>query len=408
MGEEWLLEPRRVGDHPGLWSPGIKLGVRRGSFFHRTECFGPVLGLMRAGDLDEAIDLANDTPFGLTSGIQSLDDREIDRWLDRIEAGNLYVNRHTTGAIVSRQPFGGWKASSVGPGAKAGGPNYTLQLARWRQVELPGTGAEPSPEVSLLLERCLAMAADERERTLLRVSAASYAHAWQNHFGTPHETSRLLGERNVFRYRRCRHVLVRGEVASSEGRSALCQVLLAACTCGVPVTISLSSGEGLTGSLSRREGLTGSLSRREGLTGSLLQREGVTGSLSRGEAWAWLVEHAGVSVFVDSEEDLIRRLRTADGVDQSRAAGGADRSRTLDGVERLHAGDVVDRLRALEPTSAGVRTAAHEAGMAVIDAPVLATGRLELRWYVREQTISRVTHRYGNVIGLPRPDATAT
>ena len=54
-GEEWLLEPRQAVDNPQLWSPGIKLGVRPGSFFHRTECFGPVLGLMRAEDLDEAI-----------------------------------------------------------------------------------------------------------------------------------------------------------------------------------------------------------------------------------------------------------------------------------------------------------------------------------------------------------------
>ncbi len=95
---------------------------------------------MRAEDLDEAIDLANDTPFGLTSGLQSLDDREVERWLERIEAGNLYVNRHITGAIVGRQPFGGWKGSSVGPGAKAGGPNYVLQLARWSQVGPPGHG----------------------------------------------------------------------------------------------------------------------------------------------------------------------------------------------------------------------------------------------------------------------------
>ena len=76
-GEEWLLEPRQVGANPRLWSPGIKLGVRPGSFFHRTECFGPVLGVMRAADLDEAIDLANDTPFGLTSGLHSLDAREV-------------------------------------------------------------------------------------------------------------------------------------------------------------------------------------------------------------------------------------------------------------------------------------------------------------------------------------------
>src|SRR5512143_469267 len=105
-GEEWLLEPRAVVGEAPLWSPGIKLGVRRGSFFHLTECFGPVLGLMRAEDLDEAIALVNEVPFGLTSRIQSLDDREIARWQDRVEAGNLYINRHITGAIVARQPFG--------------------------------------------------------------------------------------------------------------------------------------------------------------------------------------------------------------------------------------------------------------------------------------------------------------
>jgi RHH-type proline utilization regulon transcriptional repressor/proline dehydrogenase/delta 1-pyrroline-5-carboxylate dehydrogenase len=330
-GEEWLLEARRVGGHPCLWSPGIKVGVRRGSFFHRTECFGPVLGLMRAHDLDEAIDLANDTPFGLTSGIQSLDEREIDRWLDRIEAGNLYVNRHTTGAIVGRQPFGGWKGSSVGPGAKAGGPNYVFQLARWRQAALPAPGAACPQEVSTLLEHCLAEVADERERALLKAAAGSYAQAWQTHFARPHETTRRLGEQNVFRYRPCRRVLVRGDGASPAGRLALRQALLAAFTCGVALTVSLS----------------------------------------RGDPWPWLVDDASVPVSVESDADLIRRLRSSHGV---------------------------ERLRALEPISLAVRSAAHEAGVTIIDAPVLATGRLELRWYMREQTISRVTHRHGNVI----------
>ena len=140
-GEEWLLEPRPLGRDAPLWSPGIKLGVRRGSFFHQTECFGPVLGLMRAADLDEAIELANDQPFGLTSGIQSLDDREIARWLERVEAGTLYVNRHITGAIVGRQPFGGWKASSVGPGRQGRRPELRAP-ALWRASRRPaGRGA---------------------------------------------------------------------------------------------------------------------------------------------------------------------------------------------------------------------------------------------------------------------------
>ena len=131
---------------------------------------------MRAEDLDQAIALANATPFGLTSGIQTLDDREIARWVDRIDAGTLYVNRPITGAIVGRQPFGGWKASSVGPGAKAGGPNYVLQLGRWRQVTLPSSDGEPLPEpLAELLERCLAELRDADSRALVRASAASYA-----------------------------------------------------------------------------------------------------------------------------------------------------------------------------------------------------------------------------------------
>src|SRR4030095_4088748 len=125
-------------------------------------------GLMRADTLDQAVDLANAQPFGLTSGIQTLDDREIARWGDRIEAGQLHVNRPITGAIVGRQPFGGWKASSVGPGAKAGGPNYVLQLAHWRQATLPAGADEAlAARLAALLERCPAALADGRPRALL-------------------------------------------------------------------------------------------------------------------------------------------------------------------------------------------------------------------------------------------------
>ena len=85
---------------------------------------------MEARDLDEAIDLVNATGYGLTSGLESLDDREQELWCSRIRAGNLYINRPTTGAIVLRQPFGGMGKSSVGPGIKAGGPNYVVPLMR--------------------------------------------------------------------------------------------------------------------------------------------------------------------------------------------------------------------------------------------------------------------------------------
>ena len=293
-GEEWLLEPRPIGRAAPLWSPGIKLGVAPGSFFHRTECFGPVLGLMRAAHLDEAIDLANDQPFGLTSGIQSLDDRDIARWLDRIEAGNLYVNRSITGAIVGRQPFGGWKASSVGGGAKAGGPNYVLQLCRVREAAGPAD------------------------------AAASYERAWREHFSPAHVPIPLLGERNVFRYRPCARVLVRAETATDAGREALDRVLLAARLCGVPAAVSLAGGE----------------SPRD-------------------------IEAVG-----EDEDTLAARL----------------------------AGIGCERLRALVPVSAPLRRAAHAAGIGVVDAPVSAAGRFELRHYLREQAVSRVVHRYGSVM----------
>jgi RHH-type proline utilization regulon transcriptional repressor/proline dehydrogenase/delta 1-pyrroline-5-carboxylate dehydrogenase len=132
--ERWLVPPRRLGSSGYLWSPGVKAGVQPGSPFHLTECFGPVLGVMRAADLDEAIRWQNLPAYGLTAGLHALDPAEITRWRDGVHAGNLYVNRGTTGAIVQRQPFGGWKRSTVGPGAKAGGPNYVAGLGTWPSV----------------------------------------------------------------------------------------------------------------------------------------------------------------------------------------------------------------------------------------------------------------------------------
>ena len=114
-----------VARHPRPASP-------RAPYFHLTEFFGPVLGVMHARNLDEAIRFQNAVDYGLTAGLHSLDPDELALWIDTVEAGNLYVNRGITGAIVQRQPFGGWKRSSVGAGAKAGGPNYLFGLGTWK------------------------------------------------------------------------------------------------------------------------------------------------------------------------------------------------------------------------------------------------------------------------------------
>jgi RHH-type proline utilization regulon transcriptional repressor/proline dehydrogenase/delta 1-pyrroline-5-carboxylate dehydrogenase len=89
---------------------------------------------MPAPDFETALRWQNDVPFGLTAGLQSLDQAECQHWIDHVEAGNVYLNRGTTGAVVRRQPFGGWKRSSVGPTAKAGGPHYVDGLRNWPNV----------------------------------------------------------------------------------------------------------------------------------------------------------------------------------------------------------------------------------------------------------------------------------
>ncbi len=139
-GQSWLVTPRQLDESGYLWSPGVKLGVAPNSWSHCNEWFGPVLGIMEAPDFSTAIAWQNAGDYGLTAGIHSLDVEECEMWIGQVEAGNLYVNRGTTGAVVNRQPFGGWKRSSVGPTAKAGGANYLNNLRDWSPMSsLPQT-----------------------------------------------------------------------------------------------------------------------------------------------------------------------------------------------------------------------------------------------------------------------------
>jgi RHH-type proline utilization regulon transcriptional repressor/proline dehydrogenase/delta 1-pyrroline-5-carboxylate dehydrogenase len=92
----------------------------------QDELFGPVVAVLRARDFDHAIALANDTPYALTAGLFSRSPAHIEQAMRELRAGNVYVNRATTGAVVGRQPFGGYGLSGVG--SKAGGPDYLLQF----------------------------------------------------------------------------------------------------------------------------------------------------------------------------------------------------------------------------------------------------------------------------------------
>ncbi len=98
----------------------------------QEELFGPVVAVLRARDFDHALELANDTPYALTAGLFSRSPLHIDRAARELRAGNVYLNRGTTGAVVGRQPFGGYGLSGVG--SKAGGPDYLLQFLDPRAI----------------------------------------------------------------------------------------------------------------------------------------------------------------------------------------------------------------------------------------------------------------------------------
>ena len=211
-GEQWLIAPEFVDSKKYILKPTVKIGVKPNSFTFRTELFAPLLAVTPYDTLEEAVALVNGLDYGLTSGLQSLDEQEQKYWKDHIEAGNLYINRGITGAIVNRQPFGGMKLSAFGPGLKAGGPNYCLQFMTVTDKE--GSATDYKKSYAEWYER-------------------EFRHARNIQ---PH----IRGEQNVFRYL----PLKRGMVLRLFGDETLEQikmVCLAASTVGTPLTISADS-----------------------------------------------------------------------------------------------------------------------------------------------------------------------
>src|SRR5436190_6300679 len=106
--------------------PTIFTDVKPNVRIAREEIFGPVLSVLKVRDLDEALEVANGTDYALTGGFCSRSPANIERVKAQLEAGNVYINRTCTGAIVGRHPFGGFKMS--GGGTKAGGEDYLLHF----------------------------------------------------------------------------------------------------------------------------------------------------------------------------------------------------------------------------------------------------------------------------------------
>ncbi len=343
-GEEWALRPRKLEDNPALWSPGIKWNVAPGSFTHMTELFGPVLGVMKVDDLVAAIELVNATGYGLTSGLESLDDREQREWSAAIRAGNLYINRVTTGAIVLRQPFGGMGKSAFGPGIKAGGPNYVAQLMTFTPTGASSAAdgiADPQlADLYARLENPDAFTAgrlDADARRRIGFAIRSYDVNYQDEFGIAHDDFRLIGQDNIRRYLPVGDIRLRVHPADTAfdvfARAA------AARTAGNRVTVSHPPGE-------------------RSLAVEALEH--VT------ESWA-----ADIEFVEETDEDLARLVRH----------------------------ELIDRIRYADRDRAPelVLRAVGDTGIYIARAPVLAEGRIELLWYLREQSISFDYHRYGTL-----------
>jgi RHH-type proline utilization regulon transcriptional repressor/proline dehydrogenase/delta 1-pyrroline-5-carboxylate dehydrogenase len=335
-----------------------------------------MLGVMEARDLNDAIDLVNATGYGLTSGLESLDDREHELWRNRIRAGNLYINRPTTGAIVLRQPFGGMGKSSVGPGIKAGGPNYVVPLfsfntedADQREGETRRQGdkekdsaKEPpprphshSPTLALdtrwlehlqglrsALQDGVAGGQQNADLETCRVldAISSYSNWAREEFNVAHDHFRLLGEDDFRRYLPVEAVRIRihAEDTLSEifcraaaARAAGCRAIVS-----TPPTLSGSAADAV----------------------ELLDR--LT------DPWAGAIE------FVEEDDAAL--------------------------AEAIRAGQV-PRIRYAAPDRVPdvVREAAAASLHYIADAPVSLHGRIELLWYVCEQSVSHVYHRYGNL-----------
>ncbi|MBL1210285.1 L-glutamate gamma-semialdehyde dehydrogenase [Geminocystis sp. GBBB08] len=112
--------------------PTVVVDIPENATIAQEEIFGPVLAVIKANNFDHALAIANGTDYALTGGLYSRTPEHIDRAYKEFEVGNLYINRGITGAIVARQPFGGFKLSGVG--SKAGGPDYLLQFLEPRVV----------------------------------------------------------------------------------------------------------------------------------------------------------------------------------------------------------------------------------------------------------------------------------
>jgi RHH-type transcriptional regulator, proline utilization regulon repressor / proline dehydrogenase / delta 1-pyrroline-5-carboxylate dehydrogenase len=349
-GESWAVMPTQLGDNPCSFTPGVKWNTTAGNFTHMNELFGPVLGVMKFRRLGEAIQMVNATGFGLTSGLESLDDREQKIWRDSIRAGNLYINRPTTGAIVLRQPFGGMGKSAFGPGVKAGGPNYVTTLMEFEDSETsdvsPDSGQKPESKVLLSfwerLDRSSRLLLDlplctATQIAQLRSAILSYDRFAREEIMVEHDHFQLVGQDNHRRY-----------LPAS------------------PLRIRIHEEDNVFEIASRCSAAIASNCRAILSHASAVHESTIAAFEKLTYEWAGRIE------FVEeSDAELVESIENGQ-------------------VARL-------RYASASRVPELIRRAANRNQVFIADQKVSTVGRIELLWYVMEQSISFDYHRYGNL-----------
>ncbi|MDY0117383.1 MAG: bifunctional proline dehydrogenase/L-glutamate gamma-semialdehyde dehydrogenase [Sulfurimonadaceae bacterium] len=239
-GEEWLIAPSYVDHNHHMLQPSIRWGTKQGDFCHMNELFGPVLSVMCAENLEHAIDIVNSTGYGLTSGIESLDEREVEYFKEHMMAGNLYIDRMTTGAIVTRQPFGGMGKSAIGSGKKAGGFNYISQFVT---ISYDMSFKQKSISSHPYLKNLYTLLKEEQtytstlEKTIKSVE--NFAYYLEYEFLKNHDYANIRGETNSIRYLHVKKMTL--VVRSDDSLYEILCSLAAAKLSGVALHVSLPS-----------------------------------------------------------------------------------------------------------------------------------------------------------------------
>lgn len=338
-GETWLVQPEPLDEAGLLWRPGVRFGVRRDARFWSDAVGMPVIGVISAGSLGEAIALQNELGGGSTAALFSADPSDTLPWLDGAQAASLALGRPTTGGRVERRPGGGWGEAGMGVAPLAGGPNRLVTLGSWQLRE--GTPSSTlhlrglEPELQAFIETTQA-SLDYAAFDRLRRAALTDALTWRTSLGRVRDAIGLGVERNLLR-----HWPVSTHVRLAEGGSLLelARVLAAGMLVAAPMTVS-----------------TGGVLPAE--VTQFLSRQGIALALERDEAWLERIAVAG-------------------------PGAGAERVRLIGG----------------DP----VRTAEWLGGRGRVPLwadPVTMAGPIELLAFLREQSISIAAHRHG-LVALP-------